>query len=571
VAPIVENGSIAGTQSTIRDITDRKLTEDVLRLLSTGVAHLSGAEFFNEIAARTAQLLDAEIGFVGRLLPDAEPRIRTLGRSVDGELLPPVEYDPAGTPCERVMGNEACIVPDGVQELFPADRHLSDMSASAYAGVPLLDRDEVPVGHVGVMSRRPFEHPERVEAALRLVAVRAAAEIERVRVEEERAALEAHLRAAQKMEAIGTLAGGIAHDFNNILTAIIGNTELAAMDIGTHHPALGTIDEIRLASTRAKALVSQILTFSQRREQPQTAVALRPLVEEVVHLLKVALPPNAEVVTRFGDGAPAVLADPTQMHQVLMNLCTNAWQAMDGEPGRIEIHLDEVTLDAAAARLHAGLRAGRHARLMVSDTGKGMDAATIERIFEPFFTMKRAGQGTGLGLAVAHGIVRAHGGAIAVRSQPGGGSVFEVYLPVRVADQAATLQGAPALPRGAGQHLLYLDDEPALVRVTARILETMGYRVTGFTDAAEALAALGANPGRFDAVLTDLSMPGASGLDVIRDVSRLRPGIPIALTSGFATDEVHASAKALGCREVINKPASIEDIANALHRLFSAD
>jgi PAS domain S-box-containing protein len=389
--------------------------------------------------------------------------------------------------------------------------------------------------------------------------------------EEEREGLEAQLRASQKMEAIGTLAGGIAHDFNNILTAIIGNTELAAIDIGPRHPAGEMLDEVRKASRRAKNLVSQILAFSQRQPQQRTAIGLRAVVEEVAGLLHAALPPSVELTTTFGTGTPTVLADPSQLHQVLLNLCTNAWQAMAGAPGRIEIRLDEVMLDAEAARLHAGLAPALHARLVVADTGRGMDAATIERIFEPFFTTRGVGEGTGLGLSVAHGVVKTHGGAIAVSSRPGKGSVFEVYLPALATAEPLPPAGMAALPKGAGQHLLYVDDEPALVRVTERLLDRIGYRVTGFTEVADALAALRADPAQFDAVLTDLNMPRSSGLDVIREVLRLRPDMPIALMSGFATDEMEEHALALGCREVIRKPVSIEDAAAALHRLFAAD
>jgi signal transduction histidine kinase/ActR/RegA family two-component response regulator len=420
------------------------------------------------------------------------------------------------------------------------------------------------------MSRSPFQHPDRIEATLRLFAVRAGAEIERMRAEEDRHALEAQLRQSQKMQAIGTLAGGIAHDFNNILSAIIGNTDLMAMEMDRDHPAAPTIEEIRRASSRAKDLVAQILTFSSQREQPRAVISLRPIADEVVKLLRVALPAQVELVRAFDRETPTVLADPTQMHQLMMNLCTNAWQALDGAAGRIEIRLESVTLDAAAARILPGLQPGAHARLVVSDTGTGMDADTLERVFEPFFTTKGVGKGTGLGLAVAHGIVTAHGGAITVRSTPGAGSTFEAYLPAQMMPAAVPpeLEAAPA--RGAGQHIVYVDDESALVRLTERLLQRAGYRTTGFTDPVLALEAIRAEPQNFDALLTDLSMPGISGFDLIREVRRVRPDMPVALTTGFPTDEMQGTADALGCREILIKPARSADLERLFERLFTA-
>ncbi|MBI5504314.1 MAG: PAS domain S-box protein, partial [Deltaproteobacteria bacterium] len=393
---------------------------------------------------------------------------------------------------------------------------------------------------------------------------------EQVRGAQARAQLEGRLRVAQKMDALGTLAGGIAHDFNNILGTIIGNVELARQDVGSAHPAVTSLEEIRKASGRAKDLVQRILVFGRQQAQPQTVIALHPVVDEAVALLRATLPAGVELVTRFDTETPAVLADPTQIHQALMNLCTNAWHALGGSNGRIEIDADGITLDAQAARCEVNLRPGRFARLRVTDNGCGMDAATIEHIFEPFFTTKAVGQGTGLGLSVLHGIVEAHGGAITVTSELGRGTVFSLYFPAAQAPQesvAPQVGAAAALPEASGQHVLFLDDEESLVFLVTRLLTRLGYRVSGYTHVPSALAAVRADPADFDLVVTDLNMPGMSGLEVAREMARLRPQLPVVLASGYITDELRTQAQQAGVRRLIYKPNTVEELCEAVQHL----
>jgi PAS domain S-box-containing protein len=393
---------------------------------------------------------------------------------------------------------------------------------------------------------------------------------EKTRSEAVRARLEAQINAMQKMEALGTLAGGIAHDFNNILGAIIGNVELARQDIGPGHPAMESLAEIRKASYRARDLVQRILTFASRQQQPQNVIALRPVVEEVVALLRRTLPAGVELTTVCDADTPTVLADSTQIHQVLMNLCTNAWHALDGGLGRIDIRLDGVTLDAEAASADVSLRPGRFARLSVTDNGSGMDAATIEHVFEPFFTTKPVDQGTGLGLSVVHGIMKGHGGAVTVTSRPEAGTTFCLYFPAAEAPKpSAVSEGAAAelLPAPTSLHVLYLDDEAPLVLLARRLLKRVGHRVSGYTRAEEALAALRADPGQFDLVVTDLNMPGMSGLKVAREVVRLRPDLPVVLVSGYISEDLRARALEAGVRQLIYKPDMVEELCAVAQRL----
>ena len=374
--------------------------------------------------------------------------------------------------------------------------------------------------------------------------------------ESQRAILEAQLRQAQKMEAIGTLAGGIAHDFNNLLTTMLGNLELARLDMEPGHPASPSVDAATVAARRATDLVRQILTFSRKQPSQRTVIALAPVIADSVRLLRASLPAAITIDLHLDHEAPLVLADATQIHQVVMNLCTNAWQAMKAERGRIDITLDAVEVSTA-----------RFARIRVQDSGEGMDARTLERIFEPFFTTKAAGRGSGLGLSVAHGIVKEHGGTITAQSRAGEGALFEVLIPAAAAGAVVASDSEPAPPLFGYGRVLYVDDEKALAAAVARMLESLGYRVTVCHSGAEAIARVRESPQAFDVVLTDLSMPGLSGTDVARELMRLRPSLPVILTSGYA-DRVGQDLSAFGICLRLDKPFDRRALGEALNQVL---
>jgi PAS domain S-box-containing protein len=400
---------------------------------------------------------------------------------------------------------------------------------------------------------------------------------ERKQAEAAHAALEAQLRESQKMEAIGTLAGGIAHDFNNIIATILGNTELALEDVSTNPRARESIEEIRKAGRRGRDVVQQILAFSRRQPTERALTVLTPIVEQTVLLLRATLPARIALEVHCDADVPPVLADATQIQQILINLATNAMQAMQGKPGRIDIRLDTVMIDTALTDKHPELSAlhdqhpGRTVRLAVSDDAAGMDAATLGKIFEPFFTTKPAGEGTGLGLSVVHGIVQTHEGAIVVDSAPGKGTTFTIYLPVAKAQAGApapAVSAPTAAPaRDSDKHILYLDDDEALVRLVERLLERRGYRVSGYINQQEALAALRTDPASFDLVVTDYNMPGMSGLDVAREVRLIRTDLPVAVISGFIDEALRMNANAAGVQELILKADAMEDLCEAFARL----
>jgi len=417
------------------------------------------------------------------------------------------------------------------------------------------------------------EHLSRLAPVLERELVQAARRTAHRETEAELRRYETQLREAQKMESLGTLAGGIAHDFNNILGAILGNLELARADLVAEHPVQATLGEIQKASLRARDLVRQILTFSRRQPQQLRNVELQSIVQESYRLLRVTLPAGMELDLRMNAEPLHVNGDATQLQQVLMNLCTNAWHAMHGDVGRIVVGLESTVLTAAAARALSGLPAGNYAHLWVSDTGVGMDSATRERIFEPFFTTKPTGQGTGLGLAVVHGIVVAHQGSVRVDSAPGLGSTFHLYLPTARPEPSVTppQPAAQASQRvGHGEHVIYLDDDETVMLVVERLLERAGYRCTGFLDIASALEAVRISPGSVDVFVTDYNMPLRSGVDVALEVAAIRADLPIIISSGLITDELREQARRAGVRALLEKEDTFRELIPLVGRLVAS-
>lgn len=388
------------------------------------------------------------------------------------------------------------------------------------------------------------------------------------RMQEEKLHLETQLRQALKMEAIGTLAGGIAHDFNNILAAILGYAEIALEDCRDQATLAGYLREILKASHRAKDLTQQILTFSRQAEVAPKPVRLSSVVREAIKLLRASIPTTITIRGELHSDA-TVMADPTQLHQVVMNLATNAAHAMEKNGGILTITLDDVKLDACKETID-GLGGRRwFIQLTVADTGPGIDEALQERIFDPYFTTKRKGKGTGMGLSVVHGIVKNCGGDIRVESAPGQGAVFRVYLPAqKTAIPAPEKVPATKTVGGHQETILVVDDEPQIAHVMQLMLESLGYRVTAYTSSRDALQDFGDAPQAFDMVITDMTMPELTGEELARAILQKRPDIPVILCTGFNEHMNEERARRLGIRRLIYKPivrnALAEVVRNAL-------
>jgi PAS domain S-box-containing protein len=381
--------------------------------------------------------------------------------------------------------------------------------------------------------------------------------------------LEAQLRQSQKMEAIGTLAGGIAHDFNNILGAILGYGELAHQQSEEGSPLRRYLDNVMHAAERAQMLIERILGFSRSGLGDRAPVNVQFVIEETLELLEASLPAGIRFESRISSGNAAVIGDATYLHQVAMNLCTNAVQAME-QGGTLRVTLERIEVTESRALSRGLLHPGSYVRLIVSDTGVGIPPAVLERMFDPFFTTKGVGRGTGLGLSLVHGIVTDLGGAIDVTSKTGEGTTFEVWLPVTGETAMPSLEAASPLPRGTGETVMIVDDERPLVALAEEITAQLGYEPVGFDSSRAALAAFSAQPQRFDAVLTDEAMPDLVGTELASEIRRLRPAIPIILMSGYGGAQLTTRAAEIGVNEVLRKPLHRRDLAESLARVLES-
>jgi signal transduction histidine kinase/ActR/RegA family two-component response regulator len=388
--------------------------------------------------------------------------------------------------------------------------------------------------------------------------------------EVEKKRLEAQLSHSQRMEAIGTLAGGIAHDFNNILGAISGYTELAMAKAPRESKISQYLTQIYLSSRRAVDLVRQILEFSRETEQSLRPIAISALVRETLKMMRATIPTSIAIHEDIRSERDTVLCDPTRIHQVIMNLCTNAYQAIGDRPGEIEVTVETTEISEESELPVHGLDPGAYIRLTVRDNGSGMEPAVMDRIFDPFFTTKKTGEGTGLGLSVVHGIVKNYRGKITVESHDGQGSTFHVYLPLAPGTQSEPIGEDTAPTIGGSERILLVDDEEFLAAMTQEILEELGYHVLAMTDSTEALAVFRAGPEKFDLLITDQTMPKLSGTDLAQEVILVRPDIPVILCTGFSRAVDAKQAQAMGIREFIMKPITKYQIAGAIRRVLNS-
>ncbi len=390
----------------------------------------------------------------------------------------------------------------------------------------------------------------------------------RRQAEEEAQRLSAALEQAQKMESIGTLAGGIAHDFNNILAGIMGYAELALADAAPENPQRGMLEAILHGGQRARDLVRQILTFSRQDQREPKPLELGPVVVEALQLMRSSLPSTIEIRQEIAADLGHVLADPTHIHQILMNLCANAAYAMEEAGGVLQVDLDQVALGADDRQRYPELPPGDYLRLRVSDNGCGMPAHFLKHIFEPYFTTKEQGQGTGLGLAVVHGLVKGYGGGVTVTSAPGRGTTFAVLLPCRQEAGAPTVEADSRLP-GGRERILLVDDEPFVLDIARQMLSRLGYAVETCTNGAQALERFHATPAAFDLVISDMTMPGLTGDRLAAELERIRPDIPVILCTGFSQRLMARDRTCAAVKTVLTKPLRYADLAQEVRKALS--
>ena len=381
---------------------------------------------------------------------------------------------------------------------------------------------------------------------------------------------ENQLKQVMKLQAIGTLAGGIAHDFNNILFPIVGYTELTMDDVPEDSQARNNLQEVLKAANRAKDLVQQILTFSRQNGQESKPLKVQILIKEALKLLRATIPSSIEIFSSIDEECGLIKGDPTQIHQVIMNLCTNAYHALQETGGKIEVSLKETNLSYEQSVQRVGLKVGRHLELVVKDNGHGMTPQVMERIFEPYYTTKEQGKGTGLGLSVIHGIIKNHGGDISVESRPRKGASFSVYLPVIDEIDVETDPVETACAKNGSERILLIDDEAQIIDLEQRILERLGYKVTPKTDSEEALAEFAAWPDRFDLVITDMTMPKMTGDRLAQRLMEINPRIPVILCTGFNETICEEKALAMGIDRFIMKPIVKDEFAGTIRNVLDS-
>jgi PAS domain S-box-containing protein len=521
-----------------RDITERKQTEEALResesrysALFTGITDAVYVHHINE-DGNPGQIIDAN-----------EVACKMLGYTRD-----------------ELVGMEIGDI-DASESTVDVHKAVEDLKA----GRNVLF-EQVHVAKNG--KRIPVEvHAQTFEYNGRLAVLSTVRDItDRKRAEKERLALEAQLQQAQKMESIGTLAGGIAHDFNNILGIILGNAELAMDDVPEWNPAKFNLKEIRTASLRAKDVVRQLLSFARKTRLEKKPTNIVPIVKESLKLLRSSIPTSIEIHQNITAEVDTILADPTQINQVLINLCTNANHAMpDG--GIIEVILNNAALNENETAQYPDLNPGRYVNLTVSDTGHGIPKEDMDRIFDPYYTTKEVGKGTGMGLAVVHSIVKEHNGIVSVKSEPGKGTTFSIFFPAVDKDVVVESEPAEKLPMG-NEKILFIDDEESIVIMARQMLERLGYEVDAKMNSIEALELFRSKPDQFDLVITDLTMPKMTGDKLVQEILNIRPDIPVILCTGFSEKIDEKKATALGAADYIEKPVNQHDFAFKVRKVL---
>ena len=538
---------------------------------------------FKDLAHSLVELLEVDVAMISVLRKDkSPPQMDAIALWMDGHWIKDFSYPLADTPCATVIGAEFRYYPEALQARF-ASAEVHKAQLGGYAGFPLTGSDGEALGVVAVMTHAPMRHPERVEALLRLFSDRVVVEIERARseaarksAEDERLALEAQLRHAQRMETVGQLTGGIAHDFNNILTGLLGYVEMAKEQVDpSAHPKLARyLDRAHRSGQRARNLVQQMLTFSRGQRGQPRPVEIAQVTRDMMSLLESTLPSSIELERRIPEQLPMTVLDPLHFEQVLLNLCINSRDAMDGV-GKLTVEVRQ--RDCVDCVCCASCRMpidGPFVELAIADTGPGIPAEVRDRMFEPFFSTKESGKGTGMGLAIVHSLVHEYGGHLIVDTVVGKGTRIGVLLPCDPHPEAQPAAGS-AVNKGLAEatrfkgHVLCVDDNPEVGEFMEELLQGWGLEVTRFEDSEAALEDFRRAPGRFDFAIVDQTMPRLTGMEMAQQMLGQRPAFPILLYTGYSDQINEESVKAAGVRSLLKKPMDLGLLRRQIADLLS--
>ncbi|MBW1933549.1 MAG: PAS domain S-box protein, partial [Deltaproteobacteria bacterium] len=567
------DGSI-GKLEIFRDITERKQLERELRIrnqIADVFLFVPDDEMYAGVLEVVLEALESKFGIFGYIDEKGDLVCPSMTRDVWDQCR--ISDKDIRFPCEQwgdSIWGRAMVGKEALYSNKPFKVPKGHIPITKALDVPIIHQGEA-IGNFLVGNKETvYGEKERhlLENISNFIAPVLHARLQKDTRERDKRRLETQLRQAQKMEAIGTLAGGIAHDFNNILAAIIGYVELVKMKLPEDSEVLPDLDQILKSGFRAKSLVQQILAFSREQELKQRPLQLKYIVKESIKLLRSTLPADIEIKEYIAEDVDIVNSDPTQMQQIIMNLCTNACHAMQKEGGIISVGLGNVELDDIASAQHMDLDPGIYLRLTVGDTGSGMTSEVMDRIFDPYFTTKDTGIGTGMGLPIVHGIVKNHDGGIIVYSEPGKGSTFHVYLPIaKEVEEHPEAREKETLPRGH-ERILFVDDEPALAELGKQMLERFGYEVTATASSIDALEMFRSQPDRFDLVMTDMVMPKIRGDRLAKKLVEIRPDIPIIICTGRSEQMSEEKTKRIGIKALVMKPYVMKDLASIVRKVI---
>lgn len=557
------------------DITVRKQRENLLYDVAIKLCSIPDESLFDDVVRYLGPRLGVDFVMIGRLRDGAPDQVSAVAACEQGQLITDLSYDLLGTPCAYVVGREFYCVPRGLQQLFPGDNMLSSAGYESYAGYPLYDSADRPLGLLAVTHRAPLEDIPFVESILKIFSLRVAAALERRIAEQEKRAAEderrrlsLQLKQAQKMEAIGQLTGGIAHDFNNLLTGVMGYISLAQERAEKLQDAKldQYLERARSAGRKAGELIQQMLTFSRGEHGVPRVVELHQRLPEFVSLIESSLPAGVELELQLPAALPPVRIDPVHLEQVLMNLCINARDAMESR-GRLTLSAASLQLDDRVCESCQQAIAGDYVAIRVQDTGHGILPAVMERMFEPFYSTKEIGKGSGMGLAMVHGILHECGGHVLVESHVGAGSTFTLLLPSAAAavdDSAQSAASAAPRQQRLQGRVLVVDDQPVVSEFMQDLLANWGLDALVFNHPLQALERMTQQPDAVCAAIIDYTMPKMTGLELAAALARLRPQLPLILYSGYREEIDLAAAQKLGVLDVLRKPIDEQRLLHLL-------